>query len=79
MCVFSFMVSKCGSSERNFALLVMAVAAIMQSPIGMFLCRHFSSAASFAMFWFRFWICSLLLISDRWRVSASFFSLFFRR
>lgn len=70
------MSSKCWSSERTFALLIIAVAATRQSPVGMFLCRHFSSPASFAMSWFSSWIFSPLLTSDRWRISASSFPLF---
>ena len=45
------------------AWLVMAVAAIMQSPIGMFLCWHLRSPACLAIVGVRFMICSPLVRS----------------
>lgn len=61
----SFIVSKCGSSESIRAWFVMAVAAMMQSPIGMFLYWHLSSPACLAIVGFRLCICRPVSISAR--------------
>jgi len=45
------------------AWLVMAVAAMMQSPMGMSLCWHLMRPACLAMVGVKFWICSPLSMS----------------
>jgi len=67
----SLISSKCLSSDSILAFLARAVAATMQSPVGMFGCRHFRRPASLANSLVRSAIRRPLLVRDRCLIFAS--------